>query len=385
MADAAIDLGNHWFAHQDRLNGLETARPFTENLVLVHRLLQETHPYIERIAVAVYDAETDFVKTFAYSDSGVTPLRLYQSRLSDSQTLSEIVSRRRPRVINDLSEVESPRLHAKRIKEGGFLASYTLPVFRAGHLLGFLFFNSREADCFSEKVLHHLDLIGHLLALSLIDHLATTRALVASVRSASTLASSRDFETGAHLDRMAHYARLIAREVAPRYGLSDAMVEHIFLFSPLHDIGKIGIPDAILQKPGRLTDDEREVMKLHPEKGAHMVDAMIMHFGMNDLPHADMLRNIALYHHESMNGQGYPQGLVGDEIPVEARIAAVADIFDALTSARPYKPAWSNEEAFSLLDKMAHDQLDRACVDALINRRSEVEEIQQLFNEDRLG
>lgn len=126
-------------------------------------------------------------------------------------------------------------------------------------------------------------------------------------------------------------------------------------------------------------------MQRHPELGAGMIDTLIGHFGLSDLPHADLLRNIALYHHEQVNGQGYPAGLVGEAIPVEARIAAVADIFDALTSSRPYKRAWSNDEAFALLQKLAGDQLDAHCVAALVEQRSEVEKVQKLFSEDPLG
>lgn len=377
-------LPSDWYAHEDRLGEIDGCRPFADNLNQVHQLLRETQPFIDRIAVAVYDPDVDLLKTFAYSDSGDTGLVLYQAQLADSATLSEIVALRRPRVVNDLELLGGWREHAQKIR-AGFGASYTLPIFRGQALLGFLFFNSLQKNCFDEAALHHLDLVGHLLALTLIDHLAVSRTLVASVRSASTLASNRDFETGAHLDRMAHYARLIALRVAPLFGLDDAMVEHIFLFSPLHDIGKISIPDAILQKPGALDADERAVMQLHPAKGAGMMDTLIGHFGLSDLPHAGLLYNIAMHHHEAMNGSGYPAGLRGDEIPVEARIAAVADIFDALTSARPYKKAWSNDEAFALLEKMAGDQLDAACVEALVSQRDEIEKIQQLFREDPLG
>lgn len=380
--DASVSSA--WFGHEDRLGAIESGRPFADNLRLVHRVLRETMPFVDRIAVAVYDPGTDLLKTFAHSDSGEISLTLYEARLSDSRTLSEIVARRRPRVVNDLDLLGGDREHARRVR-GGFGASYTLPIFRGDSLMGLLFFNSLRKNCFDEHALHHLDLIGHLLALTLIDHLATSRTLVACVRSASTLASHRDFETGAHLDRMAHYARLIARRVAPLFGLDDATVEHIFLFSPLHDIGKISIPDRILQKPGSLDAEERAVMERHPEEGAAMIQALIGHFGLDALPHADLLRNIALYHHEAMNGSGYPRGLLGDEIPVEARIAAVADIFDALTSSRPYKEAWSNDQAFALLARMAGDHLDTACVEALIASREEVEQIQRLFSEDPLG
>lgn len=373
------------FDHSDRLALLGEERPLDEKFTLLHHYLRERIGHIDRIAFALYDPATDILKTYAHSSLGDNPLPHYESRLADSRTLGEIVARRLPRVVNDIDLLPPNRQHSKRIKGQGYGSSYTLPIFRNGNLLGLLFFNSYRKNAFDELVLHQLDLIGHLLALSIIDHLTSARNLVASVRSVSTLAHHRDFETGAHLDRMSHYSRLIARSIAPKYGLDDLTVEHIFLFSPLHDIGKIGVPDSILFKPGKLSEEEFATMKKHPEDGAQMIDALLRHFDLMKMPQVDLLRNIALYHHETLNGQGYPHGLRGEEIPLEARIAAVADIFDALTSTRPYKEAWSNDRAFALLQELAEDRLDRDCVMALIGQRAEVERIQAQFSQDTLG
>ena len=157
------------------------------------------------------------------------------------------------------------------------------------------------------------------------------------------------------------------------------------MFSPLHDIGKIAIPDRILLKPGRLTDDEMSIMRTHPLRGQEMITDLLANFGLENTEHVDMLRNIAVYHHEAVNGGGYPEGRSGDEIPLEARIVAVADVFDALTSRRPYKEAWDNDRAFETLSKMAGEQLDRDCVDALLSQREAIEVIQQQFRENIYG
>lgn len=380
-----MDALPEWFGHTDKLAPLGDDRPFSEKLEFLHEYLRTDFPWIDRIAVALYDPATDMLKTFAHSSMGENPLALYEARLQDSKTLQEIVALRRPRVVNDLELLQATRQHSERIRRQGYSSSYTLPIFRHGEFLGLLFFNSYSKNKLNESSLHHLDLIGHLVCYSLIDQLTTTRNLIASVRSASTLAQHRDFETGAHLDRMAHYARLIAKAMAPKYGFSDDLVEHIFLFAPLHDIGKISIPDSILLKPGKLTEDEFEAMKAHPGKGAGIIDIMLEQFGLAGLPHSSLLRNIALHHHEAMNGKGYPMGLKGDEIPIEARIAAVADIFDALTSNRPYKQAWSNEEAFEMLNKLAGDTLDQDCVAGLIQQSETIRSIQARFSEDELG
>ena len=147
-------------------------------------------------------------------------------------------------------------------------------------------------------------------------------------------AEYRDNETGYHVIRMSHYTRLIAEA----YGGNDEWVEMIFNAAPMHDVGKIGIPDNILLKPGKLDADEWEIMKKHSVYGAEII-------GEDSNPLLKMSRTIALSHHERWDGSGYPEGLSGDEIPLEARIVAIADVFDALTSRRQYKDAWPIETA----------------------------------------
>ena len=195
----------------------------------------------------------------------------------------------------------------------------------------------------------------------------------------------RDPETGSHLDRMSRYSRLIAQALAEKYELDDTYIEHIFMFSPLHDVGKIAIPDTILLKPGPLDEKERKIMNNHTSIGRAMIDGIVANFGLDCIEQIDVLKNIAEFHHEAMNGSGYPSGIKGVEIPLEARIVAVADIFDALTSIRPYKKAWSNDEAFNLLKQLAGEKLDSDCVNALINNRVEIERIQQQFQENFYG
>jgi HD-GYP domain-containing protein (c-di-GMP phosphodiesterase class II) len=370
-----------WFSHSDSLAMLGEKGSFPEKLRHLHGYLSQRYPSIDRVAVALYDAGNDVLKTFAYSGAGENPLPLYEAKLADTPALMEVKRRRQPRLIAAIAELAPATTHTASLLAHGYRSSYTIPILRSGEFIGFLFFNSLQEDAFDDATLHHLDLIGHLIALLVADEVATVQTLIASVRSTTTLAQHRDFETGAHLDRMAHYARLIARDVAPECGLDDEAVEHIFLFAPLHDIGKIGIPDEILRKPGRLSAEERATMKTHAEEGGGIIDALLAHFGMEGLPHASVLRNIARCHHEAMNGQGYPAGLSGEQIPLEARIIAVADIFDALTSRRPYKEAWSNDDAFAELRALAGEVLDRRCVEALVGQRAQVEEIQLRFNE----
>lgn len=173
----------------------------------------------------------------------------------------------------------------------------------------------------------------------------------------SRAAEFRDPETGAHIQRMAHYSHLIADAL----GLPEADRKLILEAAPMHDVGKIGIPDYILLKPGRLTPEEFEIMKGHARLGYELLQgsgSAVLKAGAE----------IAYAHHEKFDGSGYPNRLAGEAIPLYGRIVAVADVFDALTSQRPYKKAWALEDAASFLHDGAGSHFDPACVDAFLKR-----------------
>jgi HD-GYP domain-containing protein (c-di-GMP phosphodiesterase class II) len=370
------------FEHQDDLAALNNKLPLSEKIRLVHGLLKGHFDFIDRVAIAIYEPKTDLLKTFMHSSGVDNPLSLYSAKLADSASLQEILKIGRPRLVNDLDVFSNVQaIHARRIGTQRYKSSYTMPIFSEGEFFGFLFFDSYRKSAFNETSLHYLDMAGHFLSLLVIHELSSIRNLSGVVQTAASMVHRRDFETGSHLDRMSNYARLIAKELAYKFQLNDDIVEHIFMFSPLHDIGKVGIPDSILLKSSKLTDAEFEIMKTHTAKGGEIIDMMLNNLGMDDSPHADILRNIALYHHEAINGNGY-NGMMDEEIPIEAKIVAVADVFDALTSVRSYKEAWSNDKAFLFLRSMAGTKFDRDCVDALIKCRVEVETIQNRFKEN---
>jgi putative two-component system response regulator len=163
----------------------------------------------------------------------------------------------------------------------------------------------------------------------------------------------RDGETGQHIERVAQISQFIAEEMQQ----SEAFARTLALAAPLHDVGKIGVPDAILNKPGRLTDEEFDIMRTHAAIGAEILSG-----GSSDL--VQMAAIVALGHHERWDGKGYPNGLAGDAIPLAARITAVADVFDALCSERPYKKAWPVNQARAEINRCAGSQFDPNCVAA---------------------
>jgi HD-GYP domain-containing protein (c-di-GMP phosphodiesterase class II) len=368
--------------HRDILQTLNARGTLSEKLKEIHVRLRERKDFVDRIAVAMYDPKTDLLQTFLHSSGGNNPLPHYEAKLEDSLSLREILRTQRPRVINDMGGLSSiEKEHALRIAAHGYMSSYTLPMFANDVFFGFIFFDSYRKGAFQPEVLDDLDLFGRLVSLVVINDLTSIRTMLATVKAARDMTAFRDSELGSHLDRMAHYSRLIAKEMAEKHGFDDEFIEHVFLFSPLHDIGKIGMPDAILHKTGKLSTEEFKLMKTHAEKGRQLIDSMLRDFGLDAVQHIEILRNIAEYHHEAFNGMGYPHGIQGSEIPIEARIIAVADIFDALTSLRPYKKAWSNEAAFGLLRQLAGTRLDKECVEALIQSADAIEKIQDRFRD----
>ena len=186
----------------------------------------------------------------------------------------------------------------------------------------------------------------------------------------SKAAEFRDPETGAHILRMAHYSELIAR----RLGWNDDQAEMMLQAAPMHDVGKLGTPDYILLKPGRLSHEEFEVMKRHAVIGWEILRDSAS-------PVLQMAAEIAISHHEKFDGSGYPSGLAGDAIPQSGRIVAVADVFDALTSARPYKAAWPIERALGLLRDQRGHHFDPICIDAFLAELDAVLEIRDRYQD----
>ncbi|MHB8897817.1 MAG: response regulator [Thermoguttaceae bacterium] len=201
------------------------------------------------------------------------------------------------------------------------------------------------------------------------------------------LAESRDPQTGAHLERMREYCRVLAEELSGwkkfSHEIDGEYVQLVYMTSPLHDIGKVGIPDNVLLKPGKFTEEEFDVMKQHTLIGGQTLDAAVrVH------PEAQFLRmahDIAMTHHERFDGRGYPCGLKGEDIPLCGRITALADVYDALTTRRVYKPKMSHQSTREIILEGKGKHFDPDIVQAFLNRENEFAEINRRFDESDLS
>jgi putative two-component system response regulator len=196
-----------------------------------------------------------------------------------------------------------------------------------------------------------------------------TLGLVTALEKANTY---NDSDTGNHIRRVCDFAALLARA----YGCDEGYVENIRAYAGLHDVGKVGISDAVLKKPGKLTPEEFENMKTHTLIGAELLRATGI---------SEMARNIALYHHERWNGKGYPHGLSGSNIPLEARIVAVVDVYDALRTKRCYKPAFSFEKSCEIIRESAGVHMDPGLAELFLTLKEQIFEIESYFQDHVVG
>lgn len=206
--------------------------------------------------------------------------------------------------------------------------------------------------------------------LSLVDVNELKRTRLQIIQRLGRAAEYKDNETGMHVMRMSHYSKIISLA----YGNSMKEADALFHAAPMHDIGKIGIPDSIMLKPGKLTSEEFSIMQKHPEIGAEIL-------GESDSDLIELAKIVSMTHHEKWDGTGYPKQLKGENIPIEGRIVALADVFDALTSVRPYKEAWTVEKAVEFITSQKNKHFDPELVDLFVSKLDKIVEIKNRWKD----
>ena len=298
----------------------------------------------------------------------------------DGLSAWELWQKERPRiVITDwvMPGIEGPELCKKIKAASGSQYTYLIIVTSKENTEDIVIGMEAGADDFITKPFIKAELAVRLHAgIRILDF--ETKDIV--IFSMAKLAESRDQETGNHLERIRHYSKILAETIAKMDNspeIDKLFIDNIFLTSPLHDIGKIGIPDYVLLKPGRFDDKEFEIMKQHSMIGFETLNDALKQF-----PRADYLKmsaDIARYHHEKYDGTGYPDGLKGEKIPLAARIVALADVFDALVSKRVYKNAYAPDIAKSIILEGRGNHFDPVTVDAFLICEKQFIEINEQF------
>jgi len=271
-------------------------------------------------------------------------------------TLQQLAANQRTPLIDKLQQCEMQSIVA-------------IPIESISNDTFVLVLSSRQKNAYEQQHLELLENISAQLGHSLDKTIGMEGLVISTIEGLAKLAESRDPETGDHLMRMSIYSAIIAEQLsidsAYSENINSAYIRDVFRFAPMHDIGKVGIEDSILLKPGRLTSEERTEMEKHPVIGADVLKRCENQ--MNELGHSifSVGIEIAESHHEKFDGTGYPNKLKAQEIPLSARIVAAADVFDALTSKRPYKDAWPVEKALSVMCEDAGKHFDPEVMKAL--------------------
>ncbi len=348
-----------------------------KQLKQIHKRIQRQYPFVSCVEVA-FNSTFEQPSLVVHAASCHTSLESFLIPDIHCNSNNNLVN---TEVIDDLSAFSGDEKAIEKVTAvTGFQSGLSIPLFVDNQCQGFTFFIAQEKNCFTPEIIERLNVYARVISQVISEQDSNTHSLPSAIASVLQLNNINKSESPSHLQRVAHYSRLIVENSSYRPNLSDEWVEHLFLFAPLHDIGKIFISDDILMKPGRLTDEEFQQIKTHTLKGRNIIDHMISSFGYREeTHHTNMLRNIITLHHEAIDGSGYPYGLKGNEIPLEARIVAVADVLDALMSKRIYKEAWSIEQTLAKLQQMAGSRLEAEFVDILELHQTELLNIRKRF------
>jgi len=330
----------------------------------------------QRFSIALISGEEVIAETAFFVEPN-QPIFLdkgFKQNLSETSLGKMIKDEMKYRIIGDLRKKEGS-LSSEEIVKEGFLSNLTVPAIVNGKTIGFFFLASKKINAFNEedgKLFYRLSLILS----PYLYHTLSMQSIVANFGdSLIDLSEFRDNETGNHIKRVALYSKILTEglELEPR------LVREIYQFSPLHDIGKVGIPDRILLKPGKLDDNEWKIMKTHVIIGVKILEGFVQRSkGIMTERALRTAINIVSDHHEKWDGSGYPFEKKGEKISIEGRIVAVADVFDALTTRRPYKKAFSFEESLNIIKESSGKHFDPVVVQVFLKN---IDKIYAVYNE----
>lgn len=264
----------------------------------------------------------------------------------------------------------------KLIIEEGIKSSITYPICSNGVCVGIIIFSSKQINTYDDKYLEMIKAITNSLAISIEKNLLVDELILTSITGLAKLVEAKDYDTGAHIERMQEYSKIIAISLSKKEKyeniINSKYIRDIYKFSPLHDIGKVGIADGILLKPGKLTPEEFQVIKTHTLIGEDVLKKSSNNLLRSGRHFFDMAIDIVVGHHEKFDGTGYPYGVSEHNIPLAARIVMVADVLDALTSKRVYKQPIDIDISIKMMDDEKGKMFDPDIIEALFESKNEI-------------
>jgi HD-GYP domain-containing protein (c-di-GMP phosphodiesterase class II) len=303
----------------------------------------------------------------------------------NESNLKKLIENNEIRIINDLEKYyqDTDSSYIKLLLNEGFKSNISIPLRKNnGNILGIFFLSSLEKNAYTEIDKKKLNSIIKFLTYSFEKSLLIEDLLTSTIISFVRLVEGKDPETSHHIERMAIYSKIIAKNLSKyNNSINIFFIENIFKAAPLHDIGKVGIADSILLKPGKLTTEEFEIMKTHSTIGANILRSFKENIKRHHIDIFDYAIDVASSHHEKWDGTGYPKGLKGDEIPLAARIVSIADVFDALSNKRIYKKAFSFDESVNMIKEMKGKNFDPLIVDVFLESLPEIKEVYEELKE----
>lgn len=299
------------------------------------------------------------------------------TKINENSDILNMIKTKSARVVDDLANLT---LNSRTLNlwNNGHRSSFSYPLISEGKAIAMVFFNASELDFFAKRSIQKDMLFISTLIHSLIVRQFENKSFVdIALTVALDIGHSKDPETKAHLNRMERYSSKLAYSLSDNEEVTHEFIHRIESYAAFHDIGKYKVPDDILFSSTIFTTEEREVMNLHCSHGVDTINNVLRHFPINmqNVVEFRFLKNIILHHHEHFDGNGYPMGLKGYAIPLEARIVMVADVFDALLSKRLYKQAWTIDHAVTYMKDNSGTMFDPDCIQALIDNLPDFIEI----------
>lgn len=365
---------------------LHSKASLNEILEFMFRSFREYLPY-SRIGIAVLNEDKEFINNRKVISDEPLLHRDYEVPLNQTP-LDSVIKTGLPVIISNLEVYQDKNpgsIWAKQMLEEGIRSSLSLPLKIRGESVGVIFFSHKDRNAYSEDHLEFLRFLSAHISVVFEKSFLMRELALTTVMGLANLAEKRDLETGQHINRLKYYSRALAIELASnsiyREQIDEEFIQDIHDFSPLHDIGKVGISDAILRKPGKLTPQEFEEMKRHTVIGAEILEAIEENLRGKGFTFFKMGIEIVYDHQEKFDGSGYPRGLKRETIPLSARIVSVCDVFDACSLKRVYREAYSFEESYQIVLEGTGNHFDPVIVAAFKNIRNKIEKIHNRFRD----